>query len=314
VRTSISLLLYSYTLVALSVIEFVQCVRVGPSNVVEQLPAINCDSRAYTTWRGIAILLIATTVACLPIALILFVFVNRRRIQRKDGTNTGTVDPREDQGDGHGELKADRVFGARFSVLYDMFQPKYAFWNSVVLIRRVSLVGAVVIDDPLIRFSILSWLNFTYAYLHMMVQPFVLPVANALESLSLAILSVISVLHLAWPTLAQVEASSSIQTAISCLVLIPLGIMFCTVVIVRMKVAMKAMSITLVAVAPQPNLLPHSASPNTPTYAPLTPPPSTPTPTSSRPAFNGFDRPNGLNSGAASVVGVEIALSRVPSN
>jgi len=93
-----------------------------------------------------------------------------------------------------------------------------------------------MIDDPRYRFMTMSILNVAYAHLHTSVEPFVNPIANAFESCGLAVLSLISIIQLTFRSGDDWADSSltSAQTAISCLVLIPLILMF-VVLIARFR-------------------------------------------------------------------------------
>ncbi len=75
-RAFISLLFFAYFQLSSSAIRYFHCIEVGNSSILYDFPSTSCSSTGYSQWK-ILIILILTIVSCIPITLLVFLFVNR---------------------------------------------------------------------------------------------------------------------------------------------------------------------------------------------------------------------------------------------
>jgi hypothetical protein len=121
IRTSMALFLFSYSQITTVVLRYLQCVQVGPYNVVYSAPALDCDSSTYKAWLIVAVLLLIIDVVGAPFIILYFLYKNRDRIvkgedkmqhqDRLDGvadSESGAVTPRANSDEGSADVPSPR--------------------------------------------------------------------------------------------------------------------------------------------------------------------------------------------------------------
>ena len=204
-RTFTSLLLLSYSRITQVVFEYLQCVQVADTSVVQAYPEIDCNSSKYMKWRAVIILLLVFFVIGLPIYLAIVLLRNYSSI-RKCYSADGTLDV------------SSNAFH-RLGILFEPFDSYVPWWHAVILCRRMLTLAVLVFASPTdvgLRYALIGSLHCTSVVLNAICRPYRSALNNSMEMLLLSAIAVISFAVLADPT---APYSSGQQLALTLLVL-----------------------------------------------------------------------------------------------
>jgi len=198
IRGFCALVLFSYSQIATTSIRYLQCVDLGNGDsVVVSAPGIHCNTDEYQHWKGFAVFLLAVDVICVPIAMLVFLVINRQRIFSKDPE-----------------------FLARWGLLFSTYDDKSFWWESAVLTRRTV---AVVID--VVLWQALNWRATTFVLFtllllvsQILIAPFSTRIENNMETCSMIVLVTISAVITSEPNL---NFSNGVEVALTVLLFVP---------------------------------------------------------------------------------------------
>jgi hypothetical protein len=172
VRTTMSLLAFSYLQVSSTALEFLNCVPYAEHSLLAAAPAVDCASDTYRAYRPLAITMLTVVGALFPLALTGFLYRNR-------------------------ELMGDATSG--FAVYYGTFFEKYRtdawFWAAVGFARNLLVVGLGVrfYLDSAARFLAFSYTNMAMLGATWQIQPHRNVAENAMDIVAQWLLLVTSV-------------------------------------------------------------------------------------------------------------------------
>jgi len=229
-NTLLSLFLTSYTQISTTVLSYLNCTTILDHSVVESMPAIDCNSSSYGTWKGFTIFLLITDVIGVPVLLFLLLWRHRQQIQRYKSTigaipnsdsDTTTTTTTEEEKKNEEKIKqdlfAESPFVAYFKIMFEPYIPAAFYYNVFVLGRRTALVSVSVFLDSAARSLGLTLLNIIFFAIQLLIHPYQDSMTNRLESVGLFMLCVLaSVLGPYRP-----PYSVGLQIIITLLVLIP---------------------------------------------------------------------------------------------
>ena len=173
VRTTSALMIYSFSTLTSVLFNFLQCVDVGEQRVLYRSPEVDCNSSEYASRLWLIWLLLVVWVIGLPLAVMGILFRGYRK-----------------------QLLADQAFRGTWGLLYESYSHKRFFFEPLLLIRRVSVVALAVLlySDQLARTQALSFVCFIWCLAQVLSRPFARSIVNYLETTSLALLTIVSVL------------------------------------------------------------------------------------------------------------------------
>jgi len=192
IRTLTALLSFSYTEITQNVILFLNCRDVGDFRVVAANPDVSCRTDKYHHYSALAYILLALYVLAFPIALMGFLYWARLR-----------------------RWFENEKFSIYAGLMYQPFRPQYFFWEVVILLRRLIVVGIYVLAYSTTSARNLSLFCFMTLMLivHIVTQPFASKTENRVESALLFLLVILSGAGASYASI-QYENQISIFTSI----------------------------------------------------------------------------------------------------
>ena len=173
-HTFFFLLLFSYSTVTKSVLEFINCRDIGPYSVVASSPETSCQDSTYKSWLPLYYAVLAIFVFIGPVGLLVLLIVARLK----------------------GVLYSEK-FVKRVGVLFLSYRKLCFFWETVFLARRTILIGLYVslfnVEES--RSVALSFSCIAIAAIHIAILPFESRLENLAETISLISISILSVLQ-----------------------------------------------------------------------------------------------------------------------
>lgn len=172
IRSMIGLLIFSYTSISKTALDFFKCIEVSDfAKVLASDPSISCTSSTYLSVRAFMIFLVVIVVIGFPLAA--FIWLSWMHWHRDIEL--------------HSELNL-----SRFGILFDSYKPKFYFWEVVVLARRsllISFTAAIGNTRRNEMFLGMTLANIFIFTTHVYVEPFDDPIINYGESISLIFLT-----------------------------------------------------------------------------------------------------------------------------
>jgi hypothetical protein len=168
-RTLINIVLFSYSQIIASCLNFLYCIDVpGEGQVNYAYPAIRCDAKKYRALYAPIVFLLVLNILLVPLFILYLLRRNKHRLQQKSHVS--------------------------FSMLFLPFQEKSYFWQVVILLRRViiAVVSTFLLTHAALRAFCSTIFNMIFLLLQLWRRPFVLDSDNYLEFSSLVLLVVIS--------------------------------------------------------------------------------------------------------------------------
>jgi hypothetical protein len=182
-----------YTLYARTTFRFLKCVKVGDTSIVYSTPAIDCNETRYKHWLGGMYFLIAAYVVLAPLLVLASLWRFRgRRLQAS---------------------------AARWGVFFDPYA-RHCFWYETVSLYRRALyviIDVLLYDEPLAKYMVFAVITALLLLFHLWLKPFKDHNDNLVESVSLAVLMVLSLILGGY----QESADSTVQELIFILVGVP---------------------------------------------------------------------------------------------
>ena len=205
IHAFVFLVLFSYSTITLTTLQYINCRDVGPERLVATSPDISCTTSTYHAWSILYYVLLAGWVVGGPLLLCIFLYRTRFKL--------------------HTDL-----YHNRFGALYISYRPGAFWWEVVFTTRRTLLIFIYVIlyDNPTARTFALAFVNVGIAAFHIGVRPFATTVGNVLESISLVSLSLIAIIEAS--TFANTAAHSTMQPFIGCMIFVPAGLILIIII------------------------------------------------------------------------------------
>ena len=214
-RTGVTALLLSYTSISLLTLRFFHTRPVGVyGRRVADYPGLNPSSAVYTTWLLPIMMTLLVLVVLLPLLLAMLL----RTLRQRRGSVALQVVAGGEGRDGNGQAVTSWDEVLQFQ-LCAMFKDE-CWWIAPFITARRLMLTAVVAFAP--SESVFMWLtlvnNLLLAF-HLQLQPFKREQDNALESVSLLLLSIQTSLLSAIP---EAESDGTLITTLYFLSLIPI--------------------------------------------------------------------------------------------
>jgi hypothetical protein len=156
--------------IANTVLKFLDCIEVdNDTTVVASFAAISCRSDQYKSLVPLFLVLLIAVVVCAPFIMLITLICLKRRMML---------------------MRLTPILG----IVYDVYRRDRYWWEFVVLLRRVALLGITVLlrDDRKTMLSILTVTNIAVLCAHMLASPYHTHYDNRLESMSLMLLAVVT--------------------------------------------------------------------------------------------------------------------------
>lgn len=172
-------------------------VRVNDRRVVFWSPAVACDEPRYNKWLVLVLIYFVGDVCGLPLVIFFLLHVKfRRLLQERSGTDYSAL-------------------RSRFGVLFLPFAKHAYLWQIAILLRRL----ACVFIDSFLESSLRNcFVHFIFLLLHLRVRPSAARSVDRLETSSLALLVVLSLMLTAFPS----DYPFPIRVVICLLVVLPI--------------------------------------------------------------------------------------------
>ncbi len=132
----------NYAVVVKSSLIPFDCVSLGVVRVLESEPTVLCDTSvaSYARMRAVALVSIVVYVVGLPAAITAFMSRTWRKVQQDQRLR--------ERGEGDSPLTNPHFhFRRRFRKVYEDYRPVHAYWNVVVLLRKLCLALVVVLGS-----------------------------------------------------------------------------------------------------------------------------------------------------------------------
>eukprot|EP01028_Stygiella_incarcerata_P010460 TRINITY_DN5430_c0_g1_i1.p1 TRINITY_DN5430_c0_g1~~TRINITY_DN5430_c0_g1_i1.p1 ORF type:complete len:4541 (-),score=925.87 TRINITY_DN5430_c0_g1_i1:248-12403(-) len=177
------LLLFSYSTMTQTVLEFVNCRKVEDLLLVAVQPEVSCDSSTYKRWSAIYYALLVFVVILGPF-MVLGVLLWAKKTKKLE--------------------KHD--FALKLGVLFVSYRAAFFWWESSFMLRRILIIGLYVIyyDDPPTQSFSIAIACILIAASHILSRPFGSNVDNLAESVSVTALAILAtMISSQWVTNAQ---------------------------------------------------------------------------------------------------------------
>ena len=228
VSASLSLLLFSYTQVAVACVTYLRCVDVGGVTVVFSQPAMRCESEEYAKTKVLVVIALVTYIAGLPVGIAAFLW--RRSDAIREAHSALAAQQQEDRAritsapvsseSSDGEVNAftsvapvsasspssapsaftlasasSSRFLLRYAPLFAMYSSSAWFWQVIVLIRRTAFVviSVTLLPTPRRRFVAFALSTLFSLLLQLFVEPFRVGAFNRAEAASHSLLIMMSI-------------------------------------------------------------------------------------------------------------------------
>lgn len=213
---AVSILLFCFTQVTQTAVQFLYCVDAGKESVVFTAPTVDCRSSEYKQTLVAVFFVIALYVIASPFAALYLIYSHRRQqaAAAAAGVHSDHVQA------------ADELFNERWGPLFLMYGQHAFYWQPLLLFRRASfvIVSVLLVEQPGLKFMAFTFLNFLSLLVHLRVQPFAAALANQAESVSYSLLVSISLLLTGYstPYSAGVQALLFLLSVPPCVLLLSL--------------------------------------------------------------------------------------------
>ena len=182
-------------------VRFLQCSSVAGHSVVFSAPLVECRGDAYDAARVLMVALLVFPGLLFPVVVVVGLW------------QVGAA------------RRSDDAFGARWGFFYQSFTPQCYWWTGVDLLRRTALVLVTVlgVSDPVLQAQLHVLICGVQALLQTHWRPFAMAQLNYLETASLFLLLLVSVLNMGLAAQSDPGAVPwSAQLALTLLVAVPL--------------------------------------------------------------------------------------------
>eukprot|EP00742_Colponemidia_sp_Colp-10_P005698 GILJ01006091.1.p1 GENE.GILJ01006091.1~~GILJ01006091.1.p1 ORF type:complete len:1843 (-),score=227.55 GILJ01006091.1:235-5763(-) len=132
-------------------------------------PTIQCYTEEYMTYRDGGIFLLTIYGACVPLSMFLWLAVNHKHLD-------------------------DEIFKMRYGFMYEDYEKKFFFWETLEMLRKLFFTAAIVIlykMDESSRLAIVVFVAYLYAVITIACKPYVDMTADSLQIYSMVTIYVI---------------------------------------------------------------------------------------------------------------------------
>ena len=246
ISATLSLLLFSYTQVAVACVSYLRCVRVGSESVVFSQPSMRCESDEYAQTRALVIFALVTYVAGMPVGIAAFLWrrsdsvreAHSALVAQVQGPRVVSASVTSDSSEAEinnaapapslsappsvsapASASANR-FLLRYAPLFAMYSSSAWFWQVIVLVRRTVFVviSVMLLPTPRRRFVAFALSTIVSLLLQLSASPFRESNFNRAEAASHWLLIVLSITL----TLEDPPFSSGVNAFVFILVVPPL--------------------------------------------------------------------------------------------
>jgi hypothetical protein len=158
------------------VFTYLNCIEVGPYEVVYKYPAISCRESRYNSWFSIVIVGLVFPVIGLPVGLIIVMaYLNKYYIGLLHySSNYSIMVANFDTLACSLGTNWRALYKARFGILYETYKSHLPWWEAVALLRRTLFVVSawLLFSDPRSRYQAFNLLNLIFLLIQLWVQPF----------------------------------------------------------------------------------------------------------------------------------------------
>ena len=208
ISATLSLLLFTYTQVAVACVSYLRCVDVGGESVVFSQPAMRCGSEEYARTKVLVVIALSVYVSGLPVCIAAFLWrrsasvreahsalveLNREARVAVVSASAATSAPSSSDAVPSATGTASR-FLRRYAPLFAMYSSSAWFWQVFVLCRRTVFVTVSVLLLPTPRHRFLAFALSTLGslLLQLFFRPFRVPFYNHAETASHLLLLILS--------------------------------------------------------------------------------------------------------------------------
>jgi hypothetical protein len=191
----VCILMFCYTPVTKTAMQYLYCVHVGSELRLFVFPSVDCRSSTYLSYLVPVLLVIFFYVLAFPAVTLLWLWRRKWTPEELEAGPDGTPS----------------IFAQRWGPLHSLFDFKRAwFWSPMLLVRRACFVLAAVllIQQPSVRYMTFGLLHFAFLQLHIVVRPFSSVSNNRADTVSYGLLVCFSLLLTGYappyPTFVQV--------------------------------------------------------------------------------------------------------------
>jgi predicted outer membrane repeat protein len=203
IRTMTSLLSFSYTTITQNVILYLNCRDVGDYRVVASNPDVSCRTDKYHHYSALAYILLALYVLAFPIALAAFLYCAKLK-----------------------KWFDNEKFSTYVGLMYQPFRPNYYFWEVVILVRRLIVIGIYVLAYSTTSARNLGLFCFSLLMLsiHVITQPFASKSENNVETALLMLLTLLAGAGSSYASQQYTDEISTFTSVVAFMAVIPVGI------------------------------------------------------------------------------------------
>lgn len=174
------------------------CESVAGVSIVSLAPGAHCDAAQYLSWRAFIIVVLVVDIAIAPLALLAFLLFSRNKIEQKEPNFTS-------------------IYGIFFELFAESNVGIRASWECVVLVRRAIISAITVVFSDAFRFMAYSIATIAFLLLHVFIRPYRDTFLNRLETCSLVLHLLVSVIL----TGTAANVTTAAQVIVSLLIVIP---------------------------------------------------------------------------------------------
>jgi len=210
--TVIAIYLFTINTTAQTIFAFLNCQSVYVDQrlrrYVFEYPQIDCDSAAYRSLLPLVIFMLVLEFALIPLLL----FATMTYVRSKSASKSHGV-----------ETDSPHRLMRTFRVLFAPFVPRFYYWEFVIIVRRAVLVAvtAFLFSNDVRRLTVSSMFCLLFLCLQLTLRPFASMQENVMESVSLVLLQLLTLILLTM----QYPLSDNDQTGIGVYLLIPAIVM-----------------------------------------------------------------------------------------
>lgn len=211
-RNFIALLLYSFTSLTTTTVNFLDCTTIGSRRVVTSSPAIDCDSKEYE--RRLPLFIVVLCLALLvPVLCTVALLIHRKSFATAKATE-------------HVERFRS------WSILFEAYKPSAYFWHVVILLRRLAYVLCTTIHDPRSRGLAFNFIAAGCILMQHAATPYLDATSNRLEIVSLTLHCFLAALMTAFPDPASVSGG---EAGVLLLVTVPCVLFLGYLVLIKVR-------------------------------------------------------------------------------
>jgi len=179
-RTLVALVFFSYSRITQVVFQYLNCVDVRDTSVVQAFPEINCESPLYLRWRVVIILMLVLVVIGVPAFVLYILWRERRKVERCYTAQ--------------GSFKIEFAAFRRFGIFFEPFMHAFRWWHAVILIRRMLTLAIFIFatDAQGTKYALLGALHCLSLIVNVWCRPYRVLHNNSLETVQLFVLTMIT--------------------------------------------------------------------------------------------------------------------------